>query len=320
MAKVKSMNNRNLIGTLGGAVYYMRAGENVAREKAAFVTNPRSTSQMNQRVRLANLVNFYRANRAWMFRGAFENKPAKLSDYNAFVSRNIQTSDIALTKAEANAGAVIADTYQVTDGSLPMANVSASGRTALLSTPGALAEDGNGALDFVTNIYNTYPGIQPGDQLSFIVLLNKRDGSGIPRLSVRAFEMTLIASSANTEAENAAELFANNDGNVTILAANGGYSFGYTAPTDTALAYAICFSRTTQSGIKVSPSFVVLTDDTFKDGYSSAEQFQKAIDSYGESVANFLDSGSVTAGDSNTPSGDDDQGGSGAGDPGDVTP
>lgn len=314
------MNNRNLIGTLGGAVYYMRSGENVAREKAAFVTNPRSTSQMNQRVRLANLVNFYRANRAWMFRGAFENKPAKWSDYNAFVSRNIEASNIALTKSEANSGAVIADTYQVTDGSLPMAAVTASGRNALFAMPGVVAEDGSNPQDFLASLYSSYPGIRPGDQLSFIVLLNKRDANGIPRLQVKAFEMTLIAEDATTDATSIVQLFANTDLNITAVAANGGYNFGYTAGTDVALGYVICFSRTTQSGIKVSPSFVVLTDDTFKDGYSSAEQFQKAIDSYGESVANFLDSSSVTAGDSNAPSGGDDQGGSGAGDPGDVTP
>lgn len=320
MAKVKSMNNRNLIGTLGGAVYYMRAGENVAREKAAFVTNPRSTSQMNQRVRLANLVNFYRANRSWMFRGAFENKAAKLSDYNAFVSRNIQTSDIALTKAEANAGAVIADTYQVTDGSLPMANVIVSGRQALLQVAGILEEDGPDTEDFINGILSSYPGVQLGDQLSCIALLNKRDANGVPRLQVKAYEMTVHIPTSSEGIVNLSDFFTGPDDELTIVGANGGFKFGVTAPTDVALGYAICFSRTTSSGIKVSPSFVVLTDDTFKDGYSSAEQFQKAIDSYGESVANFLDSGSVTAGDSNTPSGDDDQGGSGAGDPGDVTP
>lgn len=316
MAKVKSMNNRNLIGTLGGAVYYMRAGENVAREKAAFVTNPRSTSQMNQRVRLANLVNFYRANRSWMFRGAFENKPAKLSDYNAFVSRNIQTSDIALTKAEANAGAIIADTYQVTDGSLPMANVTISGRKAMLAIPGHISEDSATSEQFVSDIKKAYPGIQDGDQISVIALVNKRDLNGIPRLYVRAYEAPLTV----LENEVAEDMFTGPDTQLGIGTVNGGYTFEVDIAADAVYGYAICFSRSTSSGIKVSPSFIVLSDTTFKTGYSSEEQFQKAINSYGESVANFLDSGSVAAGDSNTPSGDDDQGGSGAGDPGDVTP
>lgn len=310
------MNNRNLIGTLGGAVYYMRAGENVAREKAAFVTNPRSTSQMNQRVRLANLVNFYRANRSWMFRGAFENKPAKLSDYNAFVSRNIQTSDIALTKAEANAGAVIADTYQVTDGSLPMANVTYWQGGALLNIPGHISDDGNTITQFLSDIKAAYPGVQDGDQLSVIVLNNKRDGNGIPRLRVRAYELGLVPSNSGT----AEDLIQGGDGELGVTSENGGYKFTVGADNGAVIGFAICFSRTTSSGIKVSPSFVVLSDTTFKTGYSSEEQFQKAINSYGESVANFLDSDSVTAGDSNTPSGDDDQGGSGSGDPGDVTP
>jgi len=316
MAKVKSMNNRNLIGTLGGAVYYMRAGENVAREKAAFVTNPRSTSQMNQRVRLANLVNFYRANRSWMFRGAFENKPAKLSDYNAFVSRNIQTSNIALTKAEANAGAVIVDTYQVTDGSLPMANYSYDQGGVLLSVPGNSAAANINVQAFVNNILNDYAGVQKGDQMSVIILVNKRDASGVPRLSVLPYEITLDA----TDIDDINDLIGGPSTSLSVTSVAGGFKFAIPAVAGAAIGYAICFSRTTASGIKVSPSFVVLSDTTFKEGYSSETQFQKAIDSYGESVANFLDSGSVTAGDSNTPSGDEDQGGSGSGDPGDVEP
>ena len=316
MAKVKSMNNRNLIGTLGGAVYYMRAGENVAREKAAFVTNPRSTSQMNQRVRLANLVNFYRANRSWMFRGAFENKPAKLSDYNAFVSRNIQTSDIALTKAEANAGAIIADTYQVTDGSLPMANVTYNQNGALLAIPGHIAEDGASVNMFIDDIKKAYPGIQEGDQVSVIVLNNKRDANNIPRLRVRAYELILTRDDDATAKDD----LSGPDDDLNIVSVNGGYSFQVSTETNAVIGYAICFSRTTSSGIKVSPSFVVLSDTTFKTGYSSEEQFQKAINSYGDSVANFLDSGTFVAGDSNTSSGDSSEGGSGSGDPGDVTP
>ena len=316
MAKVKSMNNRNLIGTLGGAVYYMRAGENVAREKAAFVTNPRSTSQMNQRVRLANLVNFYRANRSWMFRGAFENKPAKWSDYNAFVSRNIQTSDVALTKAEANAGAVIADAYQVTDGSLPQIRYTVSASQLSIPLAGALAGD-NGSIDkFRQLITQDYPGIREGDQISIIVLINKRDASGTPRLEVYPNEFILASDDTDTVADNIN--VAGHD--VTTIFVQGFWRFTIVPQQGESISFVVCASRTTSGGIKVSPSWVGIGNDTFVTGYSSVEQFQKAIDSYGDSLANFLDSSSAVAGDSNTPSGDDDQGGSGSGDPGDVEP
>lgn len=313
MAKVKSMNNRNLIGTLGGAVYYMRSGENVAREKAAFVTNPRTTSQMNQRVRLANLVNFYRANRGWMFKGAFENKPANWSDYNAFVSRNIDASNIALTKAEANVGACIMDAYKVTDGSLqPLAvsfgsgkfTITASGVTTSTATIGDLA----------TALISANLGIQAGDQLSLIFMVNKRDTNDIPKLQTYATEIILDPSNTDDLPAFLANRVA------SIAPAASAIEITPSANTGAAFGLAAVISRTTSSGIKVSPAFLVVSDDTFIEGYSSETQYQKAFTSYGDSEAYFLDSRTAVAGDSNASGGDSSEGGSGSGDPGDVTP
>ena len=72
MAIVKSAGLRNYVGKHAGNVYYLQKGEALVREKAAEVTNPRTPSQMMQRTRLANLVNFYRANKDWMKRYAYE--------------------------------------------------------------------------------------------------------------------------------------------------------------------------------------------------------------------------------------------------------
>lgn len=313
MARVKSGGIRNLIGTLGGNVYYMRRGENVAREKAAFVTNPRTTSQMNQRVRLANLVNFYRANRGWMFKGAFENKPAKWSDYNAFVSRNIKASNVALTKAEANVGACIMDAYKVTDGSLqPLVvsfgsgkfTIAASGVTASTETIGDLA----------TALILANLGIQAGDQLSFIFMVNKRDANDIPRLQAYATEVILNPSSTDELPAFLANRVA------SITPASNAIEITPSANSGAAFGLAVIISRTTANGIKVSPAFLVVSDDTFIEGYSSETQYQKAFTSYGDSEAYFLDSRTSVAGDSNSSGGDSSEGGSGSGDPGDVTP
>lgn len=313
MAKVKSGGIRNLIGTLGGNVYYMRSGENVAREKAAFVTNPRTTSQMNQRVRLANLVNFYRANRGWMFKGAFENKPAKWSDYNAFVSRNIEASDIALTKAEANVGACIMDAYKVTDGSLqPLAVSFGSGKFMITASGVSSSTETIG--DLSTALINSNLGIQAGDQLSLIYMVNKRDANDIPKLQTYAVEMIINPSSTDEFPSIMGSTPANLTPSPGFLlvtpTANAGAAFGLAA----------VISRTTSSGIKVSPAFVVVSDDTFIQGYSTAEQYQKAFTSYGDSEQYFLDSRTASAGDSNASGGDSSEGGSGSGDPGDVTP
>lgn len=316
MAILKNLWLNGSSQKLAGAVTYTLKGQQVIRKEAAKVANPRSTAQMNQRVRLANLVNFYRANRGWMKRGAFENKKQKQSDYNAFVSRNIRESNIALTKAEALAGVVVVDHYQVTDGSLPMTEVSMAQSTARLLIAGMTQQGGTQMSTVVPKILSAYPGIQENDQLSVIVMVNKRDSNGNPKVYVRAYELILNSEKVGSVEDN----IVGPDSALTIAAGDGSLNFSVTLASGELVGYAICFSRSTSNGIKVSPAFVRLSDLTFKEGYSSPSQFEKANSSYGESSANFLDSTSVMAGDSNAQGGEGDQGGSGAGDPGDVTP
>lgn len=301
---------------LAGAVTYTLKGQQIIRKEAPQVANPRTTSQMNQRVRLANLVNFYRANQSWMKRGAFENKKQTQSDYNAFVSRNIQTTSIALTKAEALAGAVIAGPYQVTDGSLPRINYSVSVGQLSIPLSAAVAADNGTINTFMNRMIQDYPALRMGDQISIIVLINKRDADGIPRLNVYPNEFNLsdetddlVVSNINVAGRTATATFV-----------EGFWRFSITPQPGESISYIVCASRTTSTGIKVSPSYVTIGNQTFVEGYSSEEQFQKAINSYGESSANFLDSTSAVAGDSNTPSGGDDEGGSGSGEPDDVEP
>ena len=118
MAILKSLIVRGGRKQIGGMVLYSRNGETIARELAAQVTNPRTPAQMEQRVKLSNLVAVYRANASWM-RGAFENKKDRESDYNAFVSANVGNNAVALSKSDVAAGAAVVGNYKITSGSLP---------------------------------------------------------------------------------------------------------------------------------------------------------------------------------------------------------
>ena len=66
MAIVTSMWLKGTKQKLGGSVLYQAMGQTRQRELAANVANPRTNSQMQQRTRWANLVNFYRVNAGWM--------------------------------------------------------------------------------------------------------------------------------------------------------------------------------------------------------------------------------------------------------------
>lgn len=301
---------------LGGAVAYTLNGQQILRKEAAKVANPRTTSQMNQRVRLANLVNFYRANKPWMARGAFESKKQTWSDYNAFVSLNIQSTNIALTKAEAAVGACIAAPYVLTKGTLGVLNYVKQGNGIELSVPGLASASGNSWDVFCQCLKDAYPWIQEGDQISIIHIQNKRDSMDIPRIVVKYAESWI---STTIQDRTIATAFTPSLTGVTFAVANDKLTISTTAQAGVADAFSVIISRSVGGTIKVSNQSLIVCDDTFIEGYSSEEQFNKANASYGQEVTDFLDNNYAVPGTSNS-GGNSDQGGSGAGDPGDVEP
>lgn len=301
MAIVRNMWMRNTRQQVAGAVLYNLKGQTIQREKAANVANPRTTAQMDQRVKLANLVNFYRANKAWMAKGAFETKKQTWSDYNAFVSANIGASKVALTKTQASMGCCVVAPYLVTQGSLPELDVYTRGNNVGISIPSSTAPTTWGALS--TAIIAAYPALMNGDQFSIITYIQVEPNDGEPYVRVNQKELFLNTSSTETLATILPDWVADVDGIHT------GNDFEGTAVS-------VCVSRTVAGSIKVSPSKIYFVDDSVYEAYSTDAVYADAVASYGGSSANFLDSN--TAGLSNSAS--ESTGGSGAGDPGDVTP
>lgn len=305
MAIVRNMWMRNTRQQVAGAVLYNLKGQTIQREKAANVANPRTTAQMDQRVKLANLVNFYRANKAWMAKGAFESKKQTWSDYNAFVSANIDGNEIALTKQQATEGQCIVSYYQVTKGTLPSFVVQQNNDAVELVFSAASAPATWG--DLSKALIASYPGIQNGDQLSIIRYINKMDDNDRIYASVNPFEKNLDIDSTET----LATLMAG----VTFAAT--GATFTPTFVGTNGVGISVCASRSVAGAIKVNDSFVVLYGLTFYNDAITDAALQEAIASYGGSSVNFLDNGTIGL----SSSADNSQsGGSGAGDPGDVTP
>lgn len=104
-------------GKLGEQVFMRTGGEQRARTYLKVIGNPRTKSQMSQRVKLANLVGFYRLLRP-LLGDSFLRRPANNSSYNAFVKANLASSRVYLTKEQASSGYVITAPYTITDGTL----------------------------------------------------------------------------------------------------------------------------------------------------------------------------------------------------------
>lgn len=286
MAVLKNLVMRGASQRLGGMVLYQLKGQTLARELAPAVSNPRTPAQMDNRVRLQNVVSVYRANRAWMA-GAFENKKERESDYNAFVSANLSSSQVAFTKQQAAAGAAVAAPYQITSGSLGSIEQQVSESElqtniflgALNLTPATTVGE------FATAVISNNNNIVEGMQLSLIMNIQQvNQVTGIPYIITRAYEVILDA--ASTELLSAyypGSLLSSGDGADNILYAD--------LSDQGSGAASFILSHTVSATTRVSEqSMLMYGSMAVYNSYTSAQAIADAVASYGENQINFLDS------------------------------
>ena len=295
MAKVKSAGLRNYVGRLGGSVYYMNKGQNIGRELAPEVSNPRTPAQMRQRMKWANLVNIYKANRLWMGHLSFENKPQTWSDYNAFMSANIGANPVYLTKSMAENGSCILSPYIMTKGSLPSIEYAYAAGSDALETNIAIADftESMTVAELAATIVGNNDGWQYGDQLSIVlmyvdttyrpivdaveIILDPNDNRGLDEISTRYATLSGI--------------LAESTGDTLNVVLGEGVSFNYAGGC-------IVHSRTVSGRTYVSTQAYCLnvTAQLFFQQMGTDEQFQYAAASYGLGSDYFLSTDDSTQG------------------------
>ena len=287
MAIVKNFWLKNNKKRLGGAVIYQAMGQTRSRELAASVSNPRTQSQMNQRVKWSNLVNFYRVNAGWM-KFAYETKKTNQSEYNKFMSLNVSNSRIYIPKGLASQGACIVDAYQMTQGSL--ASIEITGHDGGWQTNIYLDKwntfDINVTIaEMSQSILAANPAIREGDQLSFLRFTQQTNAqTGVPFVIVRKYEVIINSSDYRRFYD-----FMPFDYVVFDGTASGGWI--QIEDSGNAGGWLMVLSRTVGGKTYVSSqSIVVANNDTLINAYSSSNALQTAIDSYGESAEPFLTS------------------------------
>lgn len=270
-------------------VLYSRNGETIARELAPQVSNPRTPAQMEQRVKLSNLVSFYRANAGWM-KGAFENKKERESDYNAFVAANIGNSMVALSKADVAAGAAVVAPYKITSGSLPIVETVLNGQDLVSNLfVGALTIGSSTTIGALSQaLLENNNGLEEGMQISVIINLQLASaGTGVPYITARAYEM--ILDTQNTELVESVIP----DGILEAVGStNKALGINTTDLGDGAAAFVL--SKTIGGRILVSTQSLVFfgSNATYRN-YTSITAWNGAIASYGEGADVFLSSASA---------------------------
>lgn len=275
---------------LADAVIYQAYGQTRSRKLAASVANPRTQSQMMQRVKWSNLVNFYRANKKWM-KYAFETKKQTQSEYNKLMSLNVSTSPIYLTKSQAAAGGCVVAPYLITQGSLPSIEMNWGGSSfstnIFTNDPSGLLFGGNVA-NFTRTLLDYNPALREGDQLSFIIALQMTNAvTGTPYIVVREYEIILdLSDTMPVSRYLPVDHFSCDD-----VADMNPIIVG---PNNLVGGMALILSRTISGKTYVSTQRLMLCGvDDIVQQYSSAAQLAEAIASYGDQSDAFLSSTSA---------------------------
>lgn len=176
-------------GKLGIYVFMRRKGAQIQR---SLVTpeDRKTYAQGFQRAKLANIIANYRELIPAM-RGAFETKPARQSDYNAFMKANLtDLPTVYFVKELAARGAGVCMPYQVSKGTLPPLSVTVSADLATtwllgVTLSGTVANQPWSA--YSTALVNGSSGvIRNGDVLTIIGMRQSRkvgQGVTIPRVT-----------------------------------------------------------------------------------------------------------------------------------------
>ena len=277
-------NSRNKIGSI---VTYVSKGQQIARSKAANISNPRTASQMTQRIKLSNVVAMYRANKGWLEKYAFENKPTKWSVFNAFVSANLSASMVALTKQEAAAGACVAAPYKMTDGSLPQVQITKLAEAGVYTTDlyiGDLVIGENTTIgDLSAALIANNNGLVNGMQLSLVENIQEVINN-IPRVVCRAYEFIINSEDTTLLSEKWSSA------GLTTYQGSSQNAIAYDT-NDGQTAFTIILSHTYGGKTHVGASFMVLNDPAVYQSYISDAAIDLAIQSYGSgNETPFLDS------------------------------
>lgn len=269
MAKVKSIYYKGTKGKLAGATLYTTRGVTILRDVNDSPRNPRTDAQMAHRTKLANLVNFYQLGRSYFAR-AFENKPRMNSDYNKFVSLNLASSPVYLTKQDAGLNVAVPADYQMTEGLLECAGVTTAVTTgtndisASVTVAGLTISATTTIGDLTSALISAGGGWKAGDQLS-IVVAKTVDG----KFTFGKAEIILVDGSTGTLATVLNGLMTASSGSLTVSAGK-----------DAILGVCACRSYTDHGKTYVSTSYMKHVSGADAPDYTSEYAKSVAIASY----------------------------------------
>ena len=298
MAIMKNVVSGKFRGNAGAFKFAQSAGRDIVSERV--YTNKSkgfgaSYKQRVQRCKIMNLANVYGAYKA-LFAKAFEGKTAAQSPYNAFTSANLGTSNIHLTKEQAERNCFSAIGLMISKGSLSpvTARVDDGDIRFNLNLPAdQITEEATlGSLCAALIANNSF--LKEGDQLTFVASKlgiypqyydDEPNGGYYSDFIIH--ELTLDSSDSRVALSDPyfKEIFDGRnlsfeEGKCVMSGMEGG---------------AIILSRNENGRLRVSTQRVIFSEGAAYPAYrlySSAEDLAAAVASYGSQELALLDPGS----------------------------
>lgn len=170
MARIKGLAVTNLQGRLGNMVFRNRGGENIVSQRPASVKNPRSSGQQLQRMIMSTVVQAY-SGLKFITDHSFEGRTYGAKNMERFMKLNLDKLRGAGTTgryiARGNASVAPFD-FVVSEGSLP--SVLTDGSPSSDSFFGNELETGVSSEDITLQEFIKAVGMEPGDQISFVLI------------------------------------------------------------------------------------------------------------------------------------------------------
>ena len=279
---------RKVSGKVGDLVYFVRGGQQIIRGVATSSKNPRTSAQMLQRMKWPNILAVYRTLQPYM-KDCFESKPAGQTDYNRFMSVNLNSTPVYLEKSDARLGAAIVAPYVISQGSLPSIQVDGTTPTTDIALGTLNIDDTTTVTEFAQAVVQNNYGYNFGDQIAFFRLVQEENSQdGHPYISVSATRINLDPADTSTLR--------------SVAPAAGFSTVSGTLGSNAALTgagVAWIHSRSVNGKTHVSSQRLVVDNDLLEE-YGTAEMLSVATKSYGGSTDIFIRPGGTSGGSGST--------------------
>ena len=228
-------------GKVGSLVFARRMGQQITRPYNGSPKNPQTLSQMRRRIKWANLVNMWRLMKPFISMG-MQGRKTTQSDYNKFVSLNVNHSDAYLLKDEARQGATLLAPYVITSGTLGLRSMSLAAVTSI--SVGDITNLANVTIGQLSEaIIQNNQGFQIGDQIT-VFALGQELVEGLPRVVPSAFKFLLVDPGVAATALDAIEVF----GSVAPTVEDGFLAYEFAGVEYSSYAGAVVQSRISPAG------------------------------------------------------------------------